>query len=251
MIRRSGNALFLSMLVLLGMASAAAAKTPEGVEARVTHVEGTAHRMLNGKEQGQPLKKGDRLVKDRTIRVGEQSRIEIAFPDGTLMRFSERSTILLNEIHFDRKSREKSVSVGLSAGKLWASVKKLVTPGSRVEVRTANAVAGVRGTIYRMNVSEDRSTLVRVYDGSVYVSGIPGAKQQSVPGAPVPVPGPQEVPPPYHEVTREEWQVIVQSFQQITITPDGRPSVPTDFTSQQDADDWVRWNQERDRQMSF
>jgi hypothetical protein len=59
------------------------------------------------------------------------------------------------------------------------------------------------------------------------------------------------VPPPYHEVTMEEWHVIVKSFQQVTISPEGKPSEPKDFTPQEDADDWVKWNRERDRDIQF
>jgi hypothetical protein len=46
----------------------------------------------------------------------------------------------------------------------------------------------------------------------------------------------------------EEWHVIVKSFQQVSISPDGKASEPQDFDPQQDRDDWVAWNQERDRE---
>jgi hypothetical protein len=49
----------------------------------------------------------------------------------------------------------------------------------------------------------------------------------------------------------EEWHVIVRSFQQITISPQGVASKPEDFSPQQDMDDWVKWNQERDKQLQL
>jgi hypothetical protein len=52
-------------------------------------------------------------------------------------------------------------------------------------------------------------------------------------------------------VTVEEWQVIVQSFQQVTISPEGVASQPQAFDPKADADDWVKWNQERDKQTRF
>jgi hypothetical protein len=49
----------------------------------------------------------------------------------------------------------------------------------------------------------------------------------------------------------EEWHVIVKSFQQITISPQGVASEPQDFSPEKDMDDWVRWNQERDQQIKL
>jgi hypothetical protein len=221
----------------------------------VTMLDGTAQAFLKGTAAGTPIKKNDRVQRGQEIRVGDRSRLELRFPDGTVMRFAERSTIRMDDLTFDSKTRNKKVRVDMERGKLWASVRKLVTSDSRVEVKTVNAVAGVRGTVYRVNVEEDNSALVKVYDGSVYVDGVKKEEQTKAPAggftAPVPVPGPSEVPPPYHEVTMEEWHVIVKSFQQITISPNGVASQPQDFNPQQDLDDWVRWNQERDKALQF
>jgi hypothetical protein len=52
-------------------------------------------------------------------------------------------------------------------------------------------------------------------------------------------------------VTREEWTAVVTAMQQITVSPQGVPSKPQDFDPKADQDDWVTWNQERDKDMSF
>ncbi len=217
----------------------------------VTRLDGHAQVYAQGQKKGAALHKNDRLKKGQEVRVGERSRVELRFPDGTVMRFAERSTVKMDDILYDAKTQDKKMRVDMAGGKLWANVRKLVTAESKVEVKTVNAVAGVRGTVYRVNVDEDNSAMIKVYDGSVYVSGKQqGAAQQAAPtGPPVPVEGPHEVPAPYHEVSMEEWQVIVKSFQQVTISPQGVASEPQDFNPQQDMDDWVRWNQERDRQL--
>ena len=49
----------------------------------------------------------------------------------------------------------------------------------------------------------------------------------------------------------EEWHVIVKSFQQVSISPQGVASQPKDFDPKTDADDWVKWNQERDKDVVF
>jgi hypothetical protein len=247
-----GSAALLMTLWCFSFASAA--DKPAGIEAAVTMTEGTALVITEGAPAGLPLKKGDKLKSGQEIRVGSNSRIEIRFPDGTVMRLSEKSRLVMDEVLYDRKTENKNIKVNLAIGKLWANVKKLVTPDSSVEVRTSNAVAGVRGTVYRVNVEEDKSALVRVYDGTVYVANPPKGESGKPPGevsAPVPVPGPHEVPPPYQEVTMEEWLVIVQSFQQVTISPQGVASQAQDFDPEADADDWVKWNQKRDKETRF
>ena len=218
----------------------------------VSYLDGTASAFAKGAKDGVSLRKNDRVARDQEVRVGERSRIEMRFPDGTVMRFAERSTVKMEDLSFDTKAGRKNVRVNMGVGKLWASVKKLFSSDSKVEVKTVNAVAGVRGTVYRVNVNKDNSALVKVYDGSVYVDGVQRSAPTTSPPAggftaPVPVPGPHAVPPPYHEVTMEEWHVIVKSFQQITISPQGAASQPQDFNPQKDMDEWVRWNQERDK----
>jgi len=221
-------------------------------KAQVAFIEGTARVISMEHPKGEALKNGDVLAKGQEVRVGERSRIELRFPDGTVMRLAERAVVKLDDIAYRKQDGDKTVKVGLSIGKLWAKVRQMATPNSRVEVWTANAVAGVRGTVYRVNAEEDKSAIVKVYDGTVSVEGIPREKEiQPSPPPPVPVPGPHAVPPPYHEVTMEEWHVIVRSFQQVTVTPEGKPSEPTDFKPQEDMDEWVKWNLERDKKVMF
>ncbi len=252
MIKRAmALALVLSAVLLVFSKDTMAARTNEAV---VTAVDGIATASTRGSAAGgRRLKKGDRLTRDEEVKVAEKSRIEIRFPDGTIMRLAEKSHLKMNEVKYDRQTDSKKVKVDLSLGKLWAKVKRLVTPDSSVEVTTTNAVDGVRGTVYRVNVAEDKSAVVKVYDGTVYVANPPkpaGAQEGGV-TAPHEVVGPHEVPPPYHEVSMEEWTAIVKAMQQISISPDGKPSKPEDFDPKADADDWVKWNQERDKQVNF
>jgi ferric-dicitrate binding protein FerR (iron transport regulator) len=240
----------IAMFAIICVGCSALLSAAAETAAVVTRLDGTATVAAKGSKASTPLKKNDQILKGQEVRVGERSRIELKYPDGTIMRFAERSTIKMEDISYDSKTQSKKVKVDLGGGKLWANVKKLTTSDSRVEVKTVNAVAGVRGTTYRVNVDEDNSAMVKVYDGSVNVTGIPkeAAKPAGQFTAPVPVSGPTEVAPPYHEVSMEEWTVIVKAMQQVSISPQGVASKPQDFSSQQDMDDWVMWNQERDKQ---
>ncbi|MDH4162332.1 MAG: FecR family protein [Nitrospirota bacterium] len=245
---------YLSSIVLFAFFLAAISLHADDSQAVATMVDGKAYVYAKGAgKAGAVLRKNDRVQSNQEIRVGERSRVELRFPDGTIMRFAEKSVVRMEDLSFDAKTQNKKVKVDMGGGKLWANVKKLVTSDSKVEVKTVNAVAGVRGTVYRVNVEDDNSAMIKVYDGSVYVDGKQQGTSQKTPasGPPVPVSGPHEVPPPYHEVTMEEWHVIVKSFQQITISPQGLASKPEEFNAQQDMDDWVKWNQERDRQLAL
>lgn len=246
-------AAFITLSLPFHQSSAAERHVTAAEAAVVTALEGTAQVITKTGAAGRNVKKGDTIGKDNEVRVGERSRIELRFPDGTLMRLSERSRLSMNEVLFSSKTERKNVKVGLAAGKLWANVKKLMTADSSVEVKTTNAVAGVRGTVYRVNVDEDKTSMVKVYDGSVYVANPPRDAPKSVDKslAPQEVSGPREVPPPYHEVSMEEWTAIVKAMQQITISPQGVPSKPESFDPKSDADEWVKWNQERDKQVRF
>ncbi len=246
---------FISLLVLAAclfiVPAFSVAATSAG--AVVTMTEGTVRVYAKGSEKGRLLKKGDTVGKEQEIQVAEKSRIELRFPDGSVMRLSEKTRLKMNDVTFNTQTEGKSLKVGLTAGKIWMKVKRLVTSDSSVEVRTSNAVAGVRGTVYRVNVAEDQSAMVKVYDGSVSVASPPrdASKPADKSLAPHEVSGPHAVPPPYHEVSMEEWTAIVKAMQQITISPQGVPSKPEDFDPKADADEWVRWNQARDKNVAF
>ena len=251
------NAVFVLLLAVLmswGLTAAVAGESG-GNEAAVTMVQGTARVYASGSKTGLILKKGDKLKKEHEVKVAEKSRIELRFPDGTVMRLAAKSNLKMSELAFNKQTDSKNVKVDLSKGKLWAKVKELTTSDSSVEVKTSNAVAGVRGTVYRVSVAEDKSAevKVKVYDGSVYVANPPRDASKPLDKAiePHEVAGPHAVPPPYHEVSMEEWTAIVKAMQQITISPQGVPSKPEDFDPKADADEWVRWNQERDKETSF
>jgi len=253
MLRRCALIALALYMIPLSLSTAVTAAEPGASEAVVTAIQGTARIYTKDSAAGRLLKKGDVLKRENEVKVAEKSRIELRFPDGTVMRLSEKSHLKMSELSFNKQTDSKNVKVDLSLGKLWANVKRLTTSDSSVEVKTTNAVAGVRGTVYRVNVEEDKSALVKVYDGTVYVANPPRDASKPVDKATAPheVSGPKEVPPPYHEVSMEEWTAIVKAMQQISISPQGVPSKPEDFDPKADSDDWVKWNQERDKQVNF
>lgn len=103
----------------------------------------------------QPLFAGD------SVRTGKESRVELSYADGTVIRLGENSRLVV-------RSQGSVRSVGLLSGKFWAKVAKL-SGGSRFEVASPTAVAGVRGTVFKVEVDRDSTSRVAVEEGEVEV----------------------------------------------------------------------------------
>jgi hypothetical protein len=148
------------------------------------------------------------------------------------------------------------VAARLLVGDMWAKVAKAVGGESRFEVQTANAVAGVRGTTFRVDAREDRSVVVKVYAGTVAVAGGGPIPRPAHGGEaePAPAPAPEKGKKPGRvrvagpkEVTREQWERIVGAMMQVKVAADGTPAQPEPFQLADAArDEFEAWNRERD-----
>lgn len=214
-------------------------------EVVVAHIEGSAQVSSEGKDGFRPLKANDVLKKGDEVSTGPKSKMELVMPDKFQLRFADNSRFKL--VQMDASDEQiRDVKVHMAVGKAWANVSKSLARKNNFELTCENAVAGVRGTIYRMNVNEDKTALVKVYDGLVNVTGGGPAFALPVPvGKLRKIAGPHSVAGP-RKVTMEEWTFIIKSMQEILIRSDGTPEKPRDFTEQEDRDDWVDWNKKRD-----
>lgn len=199
------------------------------------------------------LKRNRKVKAGSFVKTGADSRAELKFSDGSVTRIGAKSLLAISDASFNAKSREVKVKSRLVAGKAWSKVSKLVGGDARFEMETENAVAGVRGTVFRVNIDNDAATVVRVYNGSVAVSNGPYYAAQRP--AAVEVKGPidfknrREVAKPFREVSKEEWEQIVGKMMKVKIAANGVMSEAEQFTAASDAEDdkdWVAWNQERD-----
>ncbi len=184
------------------------------------------------------------------VETKKQSRCEITFNDGSIIRIDEQSiyTIEKATITDDKKEVESSLSIG----KLWANLKKLIRGKDSWKLKSPAAVVAVRGTIYRMNAGADSSTQVLVYEGQVDVRPATFGAGQSglgaVPGPPRQIQAPTQVAGPT-QVSMRQWFEIVKAQQQIVVRPDGSYA-KSDFNLQEDEKlDWVQWNKKRDAEM--
>jgi hypothetical protein len=229
-----------------------AKNTTESVEvaggtAEIIFLEGKVT-LLN---KGISLNKGDSLSPGDRIETAENTRVELKLPDGSFIRFDEKTTFELISAVLDHEKKERDIRISMILGKTWAKVSKLFGRRGRFELATKTAVCGVRGTVYRMNVNPDNSVMVRVYWGEIVVNTKKQADTVDATASPQQfktpskVMGPEPISGP-HPVSQEEWTYIVKALQQINIQPDGTAMKPFRFDIKEDLNDWVRWNQERD-----
>jgi hypothetical protein len=225
------RAALAAALLLFTIPTTAAPRT-----AHVSALEGKAQR-LRGTSARAALRLGMAVGQGDTIETRPGARVEIRFSDNSVLRLGEKAKLQLSEAHFAAGPAGRRLSARLFFGKLWAKVTSVIQGEQKFQVETENAVAGVRGTTFRVDANDDKSVLVRVYDGAVTVgAGAPPAEG----GERREIEGPREV-------TRDQWEKLVGRQMQIFIAADGTPAEPEQFSPDADKDDaFARWNQERD-----
>ncbi len=239
--KRGPNWLLVLLLPLALLANPGARLLGAAPPARVAFLEGTAERELKGEKS--PLAKGAALAEGDAILTGEQARLEIKFADESLLRLGPSARLELTATHFGRKAGERKMTAKLWFGKVWAKVTSVISRDAQFQIETENAVAGVRGTTFRVDARADKSVLVRVYAGAVavaknapsYASDKPGDARREVAGP--------------DEVSRDQWEHLVGRQMEIVIAADGTPGAPAKFDAEKDGeDDWAIWNRSRDQE---
>ncbi len=200
------------------------------------------------------VKRNQQLAAGGVIKTGENARAELTFPDGSVVRIGPSSELKLGAVAFDGKTKAVNVETELVGGEAWAKVATLVGKDAQFKVKTQNAVAGVRGTVFRINVDKDEATVVKVYNGSVAVGGAPAFLQSDVDADCKANPikcNRKEIGPPMVQVSVKDFEHLLGEMMQVRI-PKGQTveaAVPTPFTAEDDSKgepEWVRWNNARD-----
>jgi hypothetical protein len=218
----------------------------------VTFLAGEATRSAS---KPQKLSVGAQVFQGDLLETQRRTRLEVKLGDGSLLRLGPSSRAVVEAASFGKAVEERKVSAKLLVGKVWANVAKAVGGEQRFEVRTENAVAGVRGTTFRVDAATDRSVVVKVYSGTVAVASgaVPGPGPGDGGGEsgdpPRPGAGPErrQIPGP-REVTREQWERIVTSMMEVRVSADGVPGEPRGFgIAGAGQDEWEEWNRARDQ----
>jgi hypothetical protein len=238
------SAVLAGVTLALAAVAVAAPNAPAG---SVTFLAGDATRTAPG---GKPekLAVGKAVLQGDVLETQKRTRLEVKLGDGSVLRLGPSSKAEVAAAAFGKTVEDRNVSAKLLVGKVWANVAKAVGGEQRFEVKTENAVAGVRGTTFRVDAATDRSVVVKVYNGTVAVASgsLPRPEHQgAVPAGTKPqrtqIAGPQQV-------TREQWEKIVTNMMEVRVSSDGTPSEPEKFAlATPGEDEWEEWNRDRDQ----
>lgn len=156
------------------------------------------------------------LYEGDKIDTYENSRVELKLDDGSIIRISANTSILLSSLKEEELKRETSIKVFI--GRIWLNVLKILGKESKFNIETPVCLAAVKGTIYRADVEANGKTNVNVYDGLVSVNRIGEANE-----------------------------VELNKLEMVVTLPD-KIFEKTSFDADTDEkDEWIRWNKNRDK----
>jgi len=144
---------------------------------KLTALQGRVDIMHEGKPPAVEAKLNQPVYLKDIIRTKTDSKAEVTFKDGTVIKIAQRSRVDISEYFTDGESLKARIE--LQRGRVGAyvskeSVEKISSSpkANRFEVKTPLAVAGVRGTNFIVSHHINPTTTVLVLSGKVYVYNI-------------------------------------------------------------------------------
>src|SRR5207248_9995163 len=118
----------------------------------------------------QPAISGQSLDAGSSVRAGHTGHATVQFPDGSRLRVSPDTTITIQSAQLNNAGKLKSATIQQKNGRTMSEGQHLAG-GSSFQVGGHSVSAEVRGTEFEVLVRPDSSNQIKVFDGSVRVSG--------------------------------------------------------------------------------
>jgi hypothetical protein len=134
--------------------------------ARATAVSGQVVVHRPGGSGFEPLPENALVAAGAVVQTGPQGAATLNWVDGTRLVVGPDTSMTVLRCQVNRDSSETSL-FRLSAGKLLVRVRKILAGQSKFEISTPTATAGVRGTIFTVQVDAAGQTQVAVLEGKV------------------------------------------------------------------------------------
>jgi hypothetical protein len=139
----------------------------EASEARVVALAGNpTFKTVDGIETA--LSIGTVVKEGTSITTGKNGFLTLAFPDESRVSIPSNSQVSLSKLRKTKYVASPRTEISLSEGKVESRVTSLSSNKGRFEVRSPLAVAGVRGTHFRVGINPD-GTANEVLEGGVAV----------------------------------------------------------------------------------
>jgi len=137
--------------------------------ARISNVRGSVELQAAADDAFQPVSADRNARAGSVVRTGADGHATLRWADGTLLRVSPGTTLTIDKCRFDKRRSTSLSHFTVSAGRVWVHVVKMLSAESKFEISTPTATAGVRGTMFAIEVDPNGATDVLVYEGEVEV----------------------------------------------------------------------------------
>jgi hypothetical protein len=117
-----------------------------------------------------PGRPGQELTAGDSVRTGQGGHAAIQFPDGSYVRLAPTTTVTVAAAQLSHDGNLQSASLVQKVGRTFTNVQHLVS-GASFQVGGHSVSAVVRGTQFEVLVRNDNSNLIKVFDGTVTVTG--------------------------------------------------------------------------------
>lgn len=140
-------------------------------EGIIQKVVGQALSKNKNQEVWNPVFEGMQVKEGMTILTMDKAQVKVALPSGTVIDIRPKTQAVFETLRQDPvKTELTETGIKLLVGKVYSNVRKLVETGSKYEVKTNSATAGVRGTQFEMSADENGVSGVTVFEGTVMYS---------------------------------------------------------------------------------
>ena len=243
---------FFLILVFLGRsnfafpADAPTTAEPGNAGAALVLLDGKASLVGKDNKNIRQLSVGDIISPGERLRTATKGRAALKLPDGSHIRFDALTTCELTTLVVDKTSGKRNIVMHLFTGNTWIHVPTAFKEKKGVIVVTPTAVAEADTSTYRISVHNNKSVLLKVYRGLIYLhrptAPIDPQKKESAQLA-----GSQSNIAK-NSGLKKHWSHFVKPMYQILVRSDGTSTKPFRFMTKADKNEWVLWNQQLDRE---
>ncbi|TMC52158.1 MAG: FecR domain-containing protein [Chloroflexi bacterium] len=113
---------------------------------------------------------GESLNANDTVATQAAGHASIQFPDGSYIRMSPQTTVQITSIQLQKAGNVQAIEALQKTGRTLVNVQHLAN-GATFKVNGHAVSAAVRGTQFEMLVRPNNTNLIKVFDGTVRVSG--------------------------------------------------------------------------------